>query len=190
MYPPFPELHNSSLFCLSHPCAPHVSVLFSALDVLQGVNGLQLRWEGFFLFLFFFWTGWGPLCNLVNGALHVGNVSEARVALRLAGRANSPIAQPLPSPQKPGVLRRSGEVSIATATSGMELRVNVWLLSPSTPHPHPPSSCFRSSPRVILFSFFAGQLHLLWECEDKTPDGLFDCIKPTWLCFSWKILTS
>lgn len=118
------------------------------LDVLQGVSRKD---PASFGGIFFFWTGWGPLCNPVNGALHVGNVSEARAALRLAGRANSPIAQPLPSPQKPGVLRRSGWVSIATATSGMELRVNVSLLFPSPP---PPALVFG---HLVLFCSLSSQ---------------------------------
>lgn len=94
----------------------HVFICFvlSAVDFLQFERCEPERssfiWMEFcFLFFFFFGRDGGPLCNLVNtGALRVGNVSEPCAELRLAGRANSPSAQPLPSPQKPGVLRRSG----------------------------------------------------------------------------------
>lgn len=61
-----------------------------------------------------------PLCNLVNaGTLHVGNVSEPSRELRLAHGAHSPHYPAPPVASKPGVLRRSGKVSIATATSGV-----------------------------------------------------------------------
>lgn len=50
----------------------HVSVLFFLLWIFCSLKGVSWKDPASF------WTGWGPLCNLVNtGALRVGNVSES-----------------------------------------------------------------------------------------------------------------